>query len=335
MSHDNDIVKENVMGKLPPNKTRRGQMIRNKLKKFTVMYQNIRGAKSKYNSLLDKVEEIGPTLICLTETHLLDIEKFPIEGYEDPYRHDRDNLGGGILIGIKKELKNICTVVEKSSEVGEMMWLVLDNNRIKLRIGVIYAPQESRTTKEQLKLMYEKIGEQISLAREKKQKVLMLGDFNCKIGEKIIGNRTDVTKGGKMLLKLVDRNRLTILNSNEKCHGLWTRVENGNKSVLDYVIVDEESNPALCSMNIDEKREFSPIGYDKQGNPVQSDHNVIVCNFNWLIDEDRLREHERKTITEKGWARIRKEMEETQISAVLSTGNSQEKYTEWKKWSMM
>ena len=48
------------------------------------------------------------------------------------------------------------------------------------------------------------------------------------------------------------------------------------------------------------------------------------------MDEDRLREYERKTITEKGWVRIRKEMEEKQISAILSTGNFQEMYTEWK-----
>ena len=63
--------------------------------------------------------------------------------------------------------------------------------------------------------MYEEIGEQISLAREKRQKILLLGDFNCKIGDRIIGNRIDVTKGGKMLMKLLDRNRLTILNCSE------------------------------------------------------------------------------------------------------------------------
>ena len=37
--------------------------------------------------------------------------------------------------------------------------------------------------------MYEEIGEQISLAREKRQKILLLGDFNCKIGDRINGNR--------------------------------------------------------------------------------------------------------------------------------------------------
>ena len=207
-------------------------------------------------------------------------------------------------------LANICTVVEKSSEVGEMMWIVLDNNRMRMRIGVIYAPQECRTSKEELKLMYDKIGNQILLAKQKKQKILIVGDFNCKIGEHINGNRPDVTKGGKMLLKLVERNKLSILNSSEKCDGLWTRVEGNKKSVLDYAIVDEDSINTLESMLIDEKREFSPIGYDQKGNPVLSDHNMLVCNFNWLIEEGQQKKQDRKTITEKGWTRIRNELEE-------------------------
>ena len=91
------------------------------------MYHNIRGGKSKYDSFLDKVDEIKPTLVCLTETHLMDNENFPIDGYKDPFRNDRDNNGGGVLIAVKKELANVCTVVEKSSDVGEMLWLVLDN----------------------------------------------------------------------------------------------------------------------------------------------------------------------------------------------------------------
>ena len=56
-------------------KTRRGQKIRNKLQKFKVMYLNIRGMKAKFDSLLEKIDEIEPTVICITETHLLEIEE--------------------------------------------------------------------------------------------------------------------------------------------------------------------------------------------------------------------------------------------------------------------
>ena len=123
------------------------------------MYQNIRGLKSKLDSLLEKLEEVEPTLFCITETHLLEKEGLKIEGYE-LYRNDRDNFGGGILIGVRIELEGVCTIVEKSKDVGEMLWVAIDNNRVKLRIGAVYAPQESRTSKERLKKqMYEKVFE--------------------------------------------------------------------------------------------------------------------------------------------------------------------------------
>ena len=95
-------------------RTRRGQKIKNKLKKFRVMYHNIRGGKSKYDSFLDKVGEIKPALVCLTESHLMNNENFPIDGYKDPFRNDRDNDGGGVLIAVKNELANSCTLVDKS-----------------------------------------------------------------------------------------------------------------------------------------------------------------------------------------------------------------------------
>ena len=44
------------------------------------------------------------------------------------------------------------------------------------------------------------------IADEKQQKTLLLGDFNCKIGEEIKANRVDVTKDGKLLLKMCDGN---------------------------------------------------------------------------------------------------------------------------------
>ena len=131
-------------------KTRRSTPIKNKLQKFGVMYQNIRGIKSKLDSLMEKLEELEPTLFCISETHLLDTEELQIDGYE-LYRTDRDNVSGGVLIGVRNELEGICRIVEQSKDVGELLWITLDNNRVKLRIGAVYAPQECRTSKERLK----------------------------------------------------------------------------------------------------------------------------------------------------------------------------------------
>ena len=116
------------------------------------MYLNIRGMKAKFDSLLEKIDEIEPTVICITETHLLEIEEVTIDGYV-PYRNDRNNSGGGIYVGIRKELEKVCTIVEKKKDIEESLWITINNSRVKIRMGVIYAPQESRTSKEDLEIM--------------------------------------------------------------------------------------------------------------------------------------------------------------------------------------
>ena len=58
----------------------------------------------------------------------------------------------------------------------------MDNNRIKIRIGVVYVPQESRTTVQELAECHTKIENEIEKANQDKQHILVVGDFNCKIG---------------------------------------------------------------------------------------------------------------------------------------------------------
>ena len=66
------------------------------------MYLNIRGLKSKFESFVEKIMEVNPTVFCVTETHLMELEKIDMEseGYA-VYRNDRNNSGGGILIGVR------------------------------------------------------------------------------------------------------------------------------------------------------------------------------------------------------------------------------------------
>ena len=82
------------------------------------------------------------------------------------------------------------------------MWILLDNNRSKIRIGVIYAPQENVTPNNELEIMYHNISKQISIAQEEKQEVVILGDFNAKVGTYIEGIKPAVTKGRKQLIKI-------------------------------------------------------------------------------------------------------------------------------------
>ena len=211
-------------------------------------------------------------------------EKLEIEGYK-PLRNDRNKDGGGIYIGILERLEYIYTVVEKKRDIEESLWLVINNTRMALRIGVIYAPQESRTVKEEYIKMYESINEQILAAKQKNQKLLLMGDFNCKIGGYIDGNNKEVSKSGPNFLQMLKSNKLFLLNGSEKCKGLWTRKEGDTRSILDYIIVDQEDECAVTEMLIDEERHYAPVRDEKSKDHVTSDHNTLLARFNWLFEE--------------------------------------------------
>ena len=274
-------------------------------------------------------EEIQPTIICITESHLMDEEDLQIDGYKN-LRNDRDRDGGGVLIAVQEKLYGITTIVEKIKDVEESIWVAIDNKRTAIRIGLIYAPQESRTSKEEYELMYENICRQITIAKEKEQKILLLGDFNCKVGERIAGNGKEITKSAKNFLKMIRNNKLTILNESEKCSGLWTRSEGNSRSVLDYVITQKEDKQSLLEMTIDEAKEFAPTRDDDDG--ITSDHNTIVAKFNWLVDEERTKIKSKKIITKKGFSKIQKEMQEKTPSKIWNKEGPFEKlYEEWKE----
>ena len=52
--------------------------------------------------------------------------------------------------------------------MGQSLWILLANTKKKIRIGVIYAPQQNVTANNELKLMYGDIREQIKKGKEEK-----------------------------------------------------------------------------------------------------------------------------------------------------------------------
>ena len=112
---------------------------------------------------------------------------------------------------------------------------------MKIKVGVIYAPQEGVTPNKELKKLYTSITKEIIKAKEEDQQSIIMRDFNAKIGDRIKGNMSTVTKGGRQLLKMIDKYDMKIVNEEEEiCKGLWTREEGKDKSVIDYVVTDKK-----------------------------------------------------------------------------------------------
>ena len=172
--------------------------------------------------MIDVAEEFQPVIICLVETHLKEEEKIELEGYHTVVKN-RNKHGGGVMIVIKTEVDKSITIIEKSEEKDEIVWILINKNRIRIRIGVVYAPQESRTSKKDLTKMYENIRTQIRIAEESKQYLMIIGDFNAKVGYLIEGNNEESSIAGKLLKEMLLKTNCMIANASKKTTGKWTR----------------------------------------------------------------------------------------------------------------
>ena len=152
----------------------------NTLWDFKIYYQNVIRLKSKIDSLAETIDNYEPTLICLVKTHLKKEEKIQIPGYKF-FRNDSTTNSRGILIAIKGKLKTIVVEVDREDEIGQVLWVLLNNQKIQVRMGVIYGPQEKVTPNIELKKLCERISDQVDIGKENNQQIIILGNFYAKI----------------------------------------------------------------------------------------------------------------------------------------------------------
>ena len=101
------------------------------------------------------------------------------------------------------------------------------------------------TPNNELKLLYKTISEQIKIAKGKYQQVLMVGNFNVKIGNHIPGNKETLSKGQRQLKGIMEKYNLNIINTNEI---KWEQEE--EISILDYVISGQDTLKFLKVRNL-------------------------------------------------------------------------------------
>ena len=143
-------------------------------------------------------------MIAVTEAHIDEDYDMTIKDYAI-HKNCRNLDGGGIILAVRKELKYVAVEVKRSTEYLESLWIVLNNTKVKIRIGVVYFPQERD---QNLKEIYKIIKEQVRKAGENDESVFIVGDFNCRVGGKIKSNEGKASKSGekinRIFRKLVD-----------------------------------------------------------------------------------------------------------------------------------
>ena len=193
-----------------------------------------------------------------------------IPGYNKIQKGRQTNKpkGGGIAIWVRDSLA--VQEIEKITDSinSERIWIkIIKTGRPIIALGVIYMRPDSLISRQSNECLTNLLAYELRQFQEEGCNILMMGDFN---GHTLIGKgekRTAVDNNGKNLLKIV---KLIIANDSEKCTGRWTWMRKANKSVIDYVLMDDYLHGLLQEMVIDDEGARWEAG---------SDHNLIELRF--------------------------------------------------------
>ena len=108
---------------------------------------------------------------------------------------------GGILASLKDNIETLTIKIYTEEKFGQQLWILVDNKNIRMKLGIRYAPQENTTLNKNLKIMYSAIKQQIKQAKQQKQNIEIVADFNAKIWKRIKTKKEIVTRQIRQLIK--------------------------------------------------------------------------------------------------------------------------------------
>ena len=187
-------------------------------------------------------------------------ESTTLKGYKSYTNNRKEKSGGGIEIMIRKNMENRTVKVSEGNQDVEELTIRTETKKRTINIISMYGKIEGRESSEKIKEQFSHIKELIKTIENSGEDYILIGDLNAKIGNKedgIKGNKEGKNNAGKALLKLEEEVKGVIVNKTRKCNGLWTRVntqKENEKSVLDYVLTNENIFEDTKEMKIDEEK---------------------------------------------------------------------------------
>ena len=139
---------------------------------FTVFNWNARSVRNKLEYLEDIANEYD--VLCITETHLDENITFCdllIENYAQPFRKDRNCMGGGILVYCNENLYTKRRADLESPNV-ETIWIEIKLKGMILMICAVYRPPNSNDS------FWENFSYAIEQAHETSNNIIIAGDIN-------------------------------------------------------------------------------------------------------------------------------------------------------------
>ena len=139
---------------------------------LSIIHSNIRSVRNKLDYIKEQFLDFN--IICLTETHLdisVPTESLLFEKFDSPYRKDRTNHGGGVMLYIsdgllhkrRPELEIYC---------DESIWVEVSARNESFLLGLFYSPRTADA------IFFEGLNRNIEKAQEISPNITILGDLN-------------------------------------------------------------------------------------------------------------------------------------------------------------
>ena len=263
---------------------------------FKIFGINCAGIKSKLKTFNNVLNRIQPKVWMLQETKLKTNEFLSCEAlkpFEVYYRNRQETQGGGIAMGVDKNLKS--TLVKEGEEEVEAISVKNFLKDLEIRVVTAYGPQEN-ALKNQKDKFWEFIEEEVNNAEFEGNGLIIQMDGNLHAGSQLIkGDPNKQNQNGRLFCEFLERNdNLCVVNALDLCEGVITRkrkVENKTEEeILDFFIINDKMRPFIKKMQVDEDKEFTLINLaqiEKNKRMVETDHNAIDVDMELNSDNEK------------------------------------------------
>jgi len=250
--------------------------------KVNIAFNNVNRVKSKLYDIRKLIVEQNIDIFGIDETFLENEECINVNGFNWYGKNRIGKGGGGIGMLVSDKIvvvdDNICN---STSDNLERLWIRVKISGIFINICVAYFPVEGADPDLTDELYNQLLSEIIQLEEEcninnENPKILIMGDFNGRIGNKIYGGDPILNSNGERLLNFCNDASLDIVNCSRKTEGKITWVRHSQSSCIDYFLSSNVLDDYIEKMIVDDERNFH----------LGSDHNVLFLRLKFNPCED-------------------------------------------------
>ena len=327
---------------LAPKRTRRGTRAKGNEKhspdKLKIYFNNINGFASKQGSLNQITKSISPDVIALCETKVSAKSNPKLNGYE-PIVSNCKTGKEGFLVAIKEGTFMNAEKISESKEKNIVTVQVV-YPECTMRFIVAHGPQENDEIDAKNEF-YESLMVEIERGQASDDNVILLGDMNAKIQSNEADTEAikDISANGKFLKELVDKYQLEVLNFHPSATGKWTRVKKNKKttekSVIDYVLVEENLKSRIEEVIIDEDKLYTPwrvVSRKKNRHIIFSDHTAIIATINikrGMMAPEMPEQPTGWKLTDEGLTKYKELTSKRDAIVINQHGDSTDMYQNW------